>query len=195
MALDRFWRMLRLRTRSIFRRPLVDRELDEELAYHVERRTDAYVAAGMPPAEARAAALRDMGGLARPREACREARGLRIFDDTAQDLRYAFRTLAHAPSFTIVAIVTLAAGIGSTVGIFTVVNAVLLRPLPIREPERLAIITAQEIKQHGIVGASWTKFELLRAHNAVFSDLAARSEERRVGKECGCRGGVGQERQ
>lgn len=98
---------------------------------------------------------------------------MNAFNDLRQDVRYALRTLAESPTFTIVAVATLALGIAATVGIFTVVDAVLLRPLPLAYPSRLAVIGAEDVTSHGRVGASWTKFELLRAEPASFSRVAA----------------------
>src|SRR5215831_10273904 len=93
-----------------------------------------------------------------------------------QDLRYGFRGLGRAPMFTAIAVGTLALGIGSAVGIFAVVNAVLLRPLPIREPDRVAVIKAQIANARGGGAgpfASWTKYELVRASGTAFSDIGA----------------------
>jgi MacB-like protein len=105
--------------------------------------------------------------------AIREARMLRgrLVDDLWQDARYAVRSLAKAPAFALLAIGTLAVGIGAAVAIFTVVEAILLRPLPITEPGRLGVINAQDLKSHGLVGASWTKFELLRAQTGAFAGV------------------------
>jgi len=96
-----------------------------------------------------------------------------VLDNLLRDVRYAIRTLAKTPAFTATAVVTLAVGIGATVGIFSLVDAVLLRPLPIRDPARVAIITAQDVKRPGTVGASWTKYQMVRAQNDVFSGIAA----------------------
>jgi hypothetical protein len=94
-------------------------------------------------------------------------------DELRQDVRYSLRALAESPLFTLVAVGTLALGTAAAVGIFTVVNAVLLRPLPLGEPQRLAVIGAEDVKSHARVGAWWTKFELLRANHASFSGVAA----------------------
>ena len=98
---------------------------------------------------------------------------LRVGERVMRDVQYAIRTLVKAPAFTAIALITLATGIGATVGIFTIVNAVLLRPLPIRDPEQVAIVNAQEVKLHDTVGASWTKYEVMRDTNHVFSRTAA----------------------
>jgi len=89
------------------------------------------------------------------------------------DLRYAWRTLITAPAFALTAILTLAVGIGATVGTFTIVNAVLLRPLPIDAPAALVAVDAESVTTHARVSASWTKFQFVRDGNRVFADVAA----------------------
>src|SRR5260221_4498096 len=126
-----------LRLRSLVRRRQVEHELDEELRYHLERLIDEQVAGGMAPQEARYAALRAMGGLEQRIEECRDARGWRWLDDLVWDLRFALRTFAKSPLFTTVAVASLALGIGVNTGVFSAVNALLLRPLPYPHADRL----------------------------------------------------------
>ena len=123
--------------RALVRRTRVDEELDLELRDHLTRETKANIARGMSEAEARRAALVAFGGVERFREETRDTRALQWIDTTLQDLRYALRGLRRAPSFAFVAIATLGLGIGATTAVFTVVDRVLLRPLPFRDPGRL----------------------------------------------------------
>src|SRR6516164_6351373 len=129
--------MLRLRFRSLLRRRQLDIELDEELRYHIERQIEEDIARGMNPAEARRAALLSASGLTQRKEECRDMRGWNVFDNLAQDLRFATRQLRKNAGFTTTAMLMLGMGLCASVSIFAFVDAALVKPLPYREPARL----------------------------------------------------------
>ena len=127
----------RLRLRSLFRRNRVDSELDAELQFHIDRQIEENLASGMSKDEARYAAIRSTGNLPYLKEESREARGLGLLDSLTFDLRYAIRRLRREKGFAIGAVLILTLGIGATTAVFSVVNSVLLKPLPYRAPDRL----------------------------------------------------------
>ena len=124
------WSELVHRLRAVLRRDAVERELDAELRFHLEREADKYVRAGVPRAEAERRARIALGGVERTKEEDREARGVALLDGAMQDLRYAVRTLRLTPGFTLAVIVTLGLGIGATAGIFGVIDRLMFRPPP-----------------------------------------------------------------
>ena len=136
--------------RSLLGRRRVEGELDEELQFHLEHRTDALIERGLTPAAARDAALRELGPLVRVREQCQDTWRLRWIDRSWQDVGYGARVLRKSPAFTAVAAITLALGIGANTAMFSLVNGILLRPLPFPEPERLIRLTGS-YPQGGLV--------------------------------------------
>ncbi len=124
-----------------FRRDRIERDIDEELAFHVEAHARDLVSDGVPPEEARRRALAAFGGMAPITELTRDARGGRWLQDLLSDLRYAVRSFRHQPGVAVVAILTLTLGIGANTAIFSMVNGLLLRPLPVRDPGRLVLFS------------------------------------------------------
>ena len=133
-------RALVARLAGMFTKDRADRDLAEELQSHLEMETDEYIRRGMTQEEARRRALLASGGLTQAVEAVRDARGLPWLEGLAADFRYALRTLARAPAFTAVVVLTLALGIGANTAIFSVVRGVLLKPLPHRDGSRLVYL-------------------------------------------------------
>src|SRR5206468_10903117 len=118
-------------------RQRIERDMAEEWKFHLDARTEDLIAAGVARADAEAQARREFGDQMQWKQWGREARGLQFVDDARQDVAYGIRQLSNAPMFTAVAVLTLALGIGANTAIFSVVNAVLLRPLPYKDSGRL----------------------------------------------------------
>jgi predicted permease len=174
---------LRLRLRSLFRGATMDRELDEELRYHLERQIEEHIARGLPPARARREALLAMGGVDQRKEECRDMRRTRLVEDLVRDLRHAARTLRRSPGFAVVTIVSLAFGIGANTAMFSAIDAVMLRLLPVRQPEQLVTLewTNRDVPKefahtlegpHGFVFPT-VAYEEIRDHNDVFDGVFA----------------------
>jgi hypothetical protein len=124
----------------LLRRDQLERQLEKELSYHLDRHTADLIAQGCSPEEARRLARLSLGGSEQVKEECRDARGTRWLEDFCQDLRFALRALRQQPGFTAVAVLTLALGSGATTVMFTVINGVLLKPLSFPAPDRLVAL-------------------------------------------------------
>ena len=167
------WRKLfRDRLRALLHSDAVHGEIDEEVRFHIEMRTEENVRRGMGPEEARREAERRFGRLTRIKEMGYEVRGGGMLETLWQDLRYGARMLLKNPSFTFVAVLTLALGIGANTAIFSVVNAVLLRPLPYAEPERLVWLWDTQ-PQLPTAPTSLPDFLEWKSQNRSFEHLAA----------------------
>ena len=170
----RFLRAWASRVASLVTAARREEDFSAEIESHLQMHTDDNLRAGMSPAEARRAALLQLGGIEGLKERQRDQAGVPLLRHLWRDVRYSARTLRRNPAFATVTIVTLALGIGATTAIFTLVNAVLLRPLPYAEGDRLALIwSTDEARGSREVSASYPVFEAWRDDTRSLEGIAA----------------------
>ncbi len=167
---------LRLRWRGFLHRRQLDRDLEDELRFHLEMKVLRHREAGMPPAEALNAARREFGNIVWWKESIREMWSIGLLESVLQDLRYAGRSLLKSPGFTVAALLVLTLGIGSTTTVFTLVNAVILRSLPFPDQARLVLlwgnVQRQKVERRG---NSYPDYLDWKAQAASFEGMAAYS--------------------
>jgi len=157
----------------------MEAELDEELRAHVARQVEKYIQSGLTREEAARRARLEFGGLEQVKEECRDARGVNFIQTLVQDVRYGLRMLAKNPAFTAVAVLTLALGIGANTAIFTLVNAVMLKSLPVANPQELYRVGNDD--NCCVIGGfqgnwgiySYSLYQQFRDHTPEFSQMAA----------------------
>ena len=159
--------------RALFRKETLDREMSDEMRHHVELQTENNLAAGMKPAEARFAAQRQFGHAEGIKETVRDTRGIPWLEELGSDLRYGARQLRKAPGFALIAILTLAIGIGATTAIFSIVNSVALQPLPYADSGRLVEISQIRPSDQRQFAPMIETVEELQKHSSVFAHVAA----------------------
>jgi predicted permease len=158
---------------ALLRRKSMESSMADEMSFHIEAYTRDLIRSGVPPAEAERRARVEFGGVEVYKERCREARGLRLLDDLRADLRYAGRTLAKSPSFSITAILTLALGIGANTGLFTMMDILVLRPVPVQDPWSLYQVFGHNANRTKFGSFSIREYDSVIAANQVFSQVIA----------------------
>jgi len=190
------WSRLRFWLKAILRRSRLESEMDAELQFHLETYAEDLVRSGLTRQEARRRARLEFGGIEQTKEVCRDARGLNLLDSLLQDIRYALRMVRKNPGFTAVAVLTLALGIGANTAIFTVIDAVMLRALPVLHSEQLVAV-GNPARVHSWGSGtprtdvfSYPLYREVRDNNSVFSSVlaSARLENLRITIESGAEG-------
>jgi len=170
--------MHRLRTLTRPRR--FTRDLDEELSFHLEMQTRWHESEGLDRTAAHALAAREFGGATRFREAVLDTRGVTWAQDITRDMAFALRSYRRAPGFTAIAVLTLALGIGTTTAAFSIIDAVLIRPLPYEKPDRIVTLTGRDSAGRDIPSVSVPTFDDWREQSRSFSAIALYATARRA---------------
>ncbi|HKT12860.1 MAG TPA: permease prefix domain 1-containing protein, partial [Terriglobia bacterium] len=153
---------------GLCRKSKLEQKLDEDVRAHLEMLTEENLCKGLDPEEARYAALRQFGNVSSMKEECRETWSIRIIEELVQDVRYGFRQLRRNPGFTAVAILTLALGIGVNTSVFSFLDAVSIRPLPVPEPNLVVVVHRGDSNRF-----SYPDYVDYRDRNQAFTALAA----------------------
>ena len=174
----KWFNIIRDRLRALRQREDVINDIDREMRLHLELEVDANIRAGMSPAEARERAQRSFGNVNRAVDAAYDVKGGGFFESLAQDIRYGVRMLAKHKAFTSIAVITLALGIGANTAIFSVVNELLLQPLPYRDAERIVLLWEVTPGGRRQNTTSRANFRAWRDQSTSFEHLAAFSDQR-----------------
>ena len=166
-------RQLLLRVLSPFRNGHAENELTREVESHLALLEDEFIAKGLSPADAKLAARRAFGGVEQAKERQRDARSFRWLDDLQRDVRYAIRSLRRSPAFTVAAVLTLAIGIGATTAIYSVVDAVLIQPLPFPDSGRLVRLSEPELNPRTMRGVNYHEYLEWRSRTQTLSGMIA----------------------
>jgi hypothetical protein len=175
------FRDLFLRLRALVAPHRVERELDEELAFHIERETQKHIAAGLSPVDARTRALARFGPVPLAADRCRDARGTGVVDDLTRDIPYAFRTFRRAPLAALTIVATVALGLGLVAVVFTVYNFFFLRADAVRRPGELFAV---EVKQRSgpdnepAVVFTRSDYDAMRRETSVFTHRSDRDTQK-----------------
>jgi putative ABC transport system permease protein len=161
------------RMSALFRKRAVERELDNEVAFHIDMETERLVASGVGRSEARARALREFGDATRVREECLDERGVRPLEDFVQDVRIGVRMLRRSRGVSVVSVITLAVGIAAATTIFSVVDGVLLKPLPYQDAGRLVTVRQQSLSDGVVDDAAPGNFLDWRERTRTLEHLSA----------------------
>src|SRR3954469_16911015 len=180
MRIEHWLYTVPLRLRSIFRGRQVERDLEEELRFHLESRIEEGVANGLPPQEARLAALRAMNGLDQRKEQMRDARRIHWLTDFVDDSRYAIRSLRRTFGLTVFVAVTLALGIGMSTASFSMVDGLILRPYPVPHPGNIVNLVSTT-RDNGFADFSYREFLDIRAAAKSYDAVIANTDVEGVG--------------
>jgi putative ABC transport system permease protein len=174
----KWFNIFRDRLRALRRRESVINDIDREMRSHLDLQIEANIRAGMSPQEAREKAMRSFGNLNRAVDAAYDVKGGGLFETLVQDVRYGMRVLLKHKAFTAIAVITLALGIGANSAIFSVVNELLLRPLPYHDPERIVMLWEVSPDGRHQNTASRANFRGWRAQSTSYEHMAAFSDQR-----------------
>src|SRR5579859_2636057 len=180
MSIEHWWYTARLRLRSILLRNRVERELDEELRFHLEHKIAEGIANGLSPKEARYAAMRAMQGLEQRKEQMRDTRRVHWLTDFLDDAHYAIRSLRRTPGLTAFVVLTLALGIGMTSGTYSMVDALIFRPYPVPHPGGVVTLVSTT-HDSGFDNFSYREYLDIRSKTASYDGVIANAAMEAVG--------------